>query len=290
MLNTIGVVIQERLEQVKENKFYLQELQVLIDSKKCQRYYKHIYDEVELDRGNPQNSYLMWIWGKVDHIDTSAPCKITKGRVSLPDVDCDFESAAREDIIQYLKDKYGHDRVAQIITFGRMQGRSVLKDVLRAYSACSFEEMNQITEFIPDEAAISDKLQEMRDADKAQGGSGEVSIIEWSLENHAEELKPWCSVLPDGTLTGPLATKFAAAIRLEGTVRSSGKHAAGVIIASEPLESLVPMVYDSKTGTQIVGFDYETAESVGLVKLDILSVAVLDKLHGIQNLLGTGTL
>lgn len=214
----------------------------------------------------------------------------TKDHISLPDVDCDFESQGREDIIEYLKNKYGHDKVAQIITFGRMQGRAVLKDVFRVYSSCSFEEMNKITEFIPDEAAISDKLQEMKEADKERGGDGTASIIQWALENHTEELKPWCYIKDDGTLEGPMAKRFEQAIRLEGVIKSSGKHAAGIIIANEPLANLVPMVYDSVTKNQIVGFDYESAEKMGTMKLDCLSVAILDKIHNIQNLLETGHL
>ena len=76
-------------------------------------------------------------------------------------------------IIARLKDKYGHEHVSQMLTFGRLQGRSAIKEVLRSYEACSFGEMNHITQSIPDEAAISDQL-EMMDED-------ERSIIRWAL-------------------------------------------------------------------------------------------------------------
>lgn len=204
---------------------------------------------------------------------------------SMPDIDSDFQIRQRGSIIDYIKNKYGHDKVGQMITFTRMQGRSALKDVLRVHSACTFEEMNMITEWIPDEAEISDKLQEMREADKAAGGDGEASIIRWALENHVDELREWCYLDDSGRCQGPLAKFFEMSIRIEGTKRGASKHAAGIIISNEPLADLCPMVYDKTSkDEQICGMEYTTLESMGLIKIDVLGVACLDKLQIIQDL------
>ncbi len=212
------------------------------------------------------------------------------GRISLPDVDMDFEKQKREDTIDYIKSQYGYDKVAQIMTFSRMQGRSALKDVLRAHSACSYDEMNLITGWIPDEAEISDQLQEMREADKESGGDGDASIIQWALENHAEELSQWCYIDDNGSLQGSMARRFEQAIRLEGTKRSQSKHAAGIVISQSPLDKVCPMVYDKKSGEMIAGMEMGDLESMGHVKFDILGVAMLDKIHGVQNIIKTGEL
>ena len=209
----------------------------------------------------------------------------TENHTSLPDVDMDFEIQSRENTISYIKEKYGSDRVAQILTFSRMQGRGALKDVLRAHSACGFEEMNRITTWIPDEADISDQLQEMRDADKDSGGDGEASIIMWALENHKKELENWCHIDDNGNLQGPMARRFEQAIRLEGTKRAQSKHAAGIVIAQEPLSHVCPMVHDKKSSQMIAGMEMGDLESMGHVKFDILGIALLDKIHGVKNLL-----
>lgn len=199
----------------------------------------------------------------------------TATRVSLPDIDCDFPVEKRDEMVAYLINKYGKERVAQISTFGRLQGRSAFSAVCRAYGDLPFDEVKKITKFIPDEAAISDKLQEME----------EPSIIRWALLNNKKHLAEWCSIdEKTGELSGELANKFAQAIRLEGTKISSGRHAAGIIISTEPLDTIVPMVYTDKSGEKIVGMEMNDAEAMGLVKFDILGVAILDKIQGVVSM------
>lgn len=202
----------------------------------------------------------------------------TAERTSLPDVDSDFQISRREDVYKYIEDKFGKDHVCQMITFGRLQGKNALKDVLRVHETCSFEEMNRITQFIPGEAEIADELQLMK----------EPSIIRWALENNGEELKPWCELKADGSFVGPLAKRFEQAIRLEGTKHSQGKHPAGVIISPVPLSDNCPMVYDKNSGSLIAGMEMNDLEALGYVKFDILGVATLDKISGVQSLLRTG--
>ncbi len=213
----------------------------------------------------------------------------TADRVALPDIDSDFPKSKRGEVIQYVRNKYGNDKVSGIITFGRMQGRSALKDVFRAHETCGFDEMDKITEFVPDEAEISDQLQVMMEE------TGEASIIRWALENHPKELKEWAYLDDDGNVQsaqGNYGQLFEQAIRLEGTYRSQGKHASGIIITNTPLAEICPLVYaksnDMDEPELVCGFDMRDAEEVGLVKFDILGVAVLDKLQGVRDYLRTG--
>jgi DNA polymerase-3 subunit alpha len=203
----------------------------------------------------------------------------TKDHISMPDIDIDVPINKREEIIQYIKNRYGSSKVSQMITFNTMKGRGALKDVLRVYGNISFDEMNMITKNIPDEAKIADELQEMKDE------HGESSIIRWSLENHSEGLEQWCKIDDEGNLSGPLAKRFEQAIRLEGTKTNQSKHAAGIAISSQALAELCPMVYDSRNEQTIAGMEMQDLESLGIVKFDILGIAMLDKIMCIKDLL-----
>lgn len=203
----------------------------------------------------------------------------TKDRISMPDIDIDVPINKRENIIQYIKEKYGSEKVSQMITFNTMKGRGALKDVLRAYGNISFEEMNRITKFIPDEAKIADELQEMKEE------YGEASIIRWALENNSKDLKDWCFINDEDQLDGPLAKRFEQAIRLEGTKSNQSRHAAGVVISSENLADVCPMVYDTKNKQMIAGMEMQDLESIGIIKFDVLGVAMLDKVMDISKTL-----
>jgi DNA polymerase-3 subunit alpha len=205
----------------------------------------------------------------------------TDDRISMPDIDVDVPIDKREFVIQHMKDKYGGSKVSQMITFNTLKGRGALKEVLRVYGDISFEETNRITENIPDEAKISDELQEMKEE------YGEASIIRWALENEGDKLNPWCSINSDGVLSGPLSKRFEQAIRLEGTKCHQSKHAAGVAVSATNLNEICPMIYDNKTEQTIAGLEMADLESLGVVKFDILGVALLDKIMNIRDLLKT---
>lgn len=204
----------------------------------------------------------------------------SKDHISMPDIDVDVPINKREIIIDYIKTKYGHDKVSQMITFNTIKGRGALKDVLRVYGNISFDEMNKITKNIPDEAKIADDLQEMKEE------TGEASIIRWALENNPDKLKEWCFIDEKNELQGPLAKRFEQAIRLEGTKSNQSKHAAGIAISALPLNEACPMVYDSKNKQLIAGMEMQDLESIGIIKFDILGVAMLDKIMTIQDILG----
>lgn len=197
----------------------------------------------------------------------------TVDHISMPDIDIDVPAGCRDEIIQYLRDKYGEDKVAQIVTFQTMMGKKALKSVFTAYGDMSFDEMNRATKYIVDKSKIAGELKEMKEE------LGYSSVIRWALINRPEKFEEWCVIDDDGNLTGPLSDRFAQAIRLEGTKCAQSKHAAGIVIGPEPLDQLCPMIYDSKTGLEIIGLEMEDAEAVGLVKLDILGLSTLDKIQ-----------
>lgn len=201
----------------------------------------------------------------------------TEDHVSLPDIDVDFPPDYRDDVIQYLKDKYGGSRVCQMLTFGKLAGRSIIKEVLRVNESCGFEQMNQITEKIPNEAAISDLLEEMDNP----------SVIRWALENDKNALIDYCWLDDDGNLQGEYAKAFEQAMRMEGIFKTQGKHAAGVVIASDDLQEICPMVKSSRSSEQIAGMEMGDLEAIGCVKFDILGVNLLKKIsetiHEVNN-------
>ena len=199
----------------------------------------------------------------------------TEDHISLPDIDIDVPATKRDETIDYIRDKYGRDKVGQMVTFGRLQGRSALKEVLRMNQACSYDEMNVITKSLPHEHEISDQLADM----------GGQSVIEWALANQPDTLRDYCRIKDDGTLEGDYSKLFEQAMRIEGTFKSQGKHAAGVVISSNSLDKVCPMVRDKKGSEKIAGMEMNDLEAMGHVKFDILGVSLLDKIMGIKSLL-----
>lgn len=202
----------------------------------------------------------------------------SEDHISLPDIDMDVPGKKRDEVIAYLKNKYGHDHVSQMITFGRLQGRSAIKEVLRINEACSFSEMNTITKSIPNEAEISDQLADMDDENR--------SIIRWALINNANELRDFCYINEDGKLEGNYAEYFDQAIKIEGTFKTQGKHAAGVVISAKKLNTVCPMVKQRDSSEKIAGLEMADLEALGHVKFDVLGINLLDKIMMIQDLTG----
>lgn len=194
----------------------------------------------------------------------------------LPDIDIDIPKKARDILIQYVFNKYGQNYTAQVATYQTLMGRAALKAVFRALDSCTFAEMNEITKHLEDKAKIADELQEMKD------NGLQPSVILWALDNRPARFKQYCTLnefTSDGyKLGGPMAKEFDLAIRLEGIKSAKSKHAAAVIIGSQPLGEIVPMIWDEKTQKQIVGVEFEDAEKMSLCKIDLLGLATLDKI------------
>jgi len=205
----------------------------------------------------------------------------TATRVSYPDIDIDVPVNKRDRVLNYIRQTYGEDKVAQLITFQTMKAKSALKTVLRTHGDVSFYEMNEITAKIADEAKLSAELKQMKEDGK------DASCLLWSLEHRVKDFKDWC-YLEDGKLQGPLAERFEQAIRLEGTKTAASRHPSGIVVAKETLSNVCPMAFDTKHQNQIVAYEMYDAEAASLVKLDILGLNFLDKMDGISQILKTG--
>jgi len=194
--------------------------------------------------------------------------------MSLPDIDLDFQTgvSGRDWIIEYIRHKYGHDKVGQIITFSTIKGRSAIKDVFRIKAIeGGFDLANKICDCIAQESVIADEIQQM----KNEGDQG-YNILRWTLDNVAQ--------FQEYYKNPKLKELIDLSMKCEGVLRGSGRHPSGIVVANEPLENIFPMVYDPKSKQRIVGFDLKSAEKMGAAKFDILGVAILSKLKMTEEL------
>ncbi|QIX26375.1 DNA polymerase III subunit alpha [Nocardioides sp. JQ2195] len=181
-------------------------------------------------------------------------------RVSMPDFDIDFDERRRSEVIKYVTEKYGDDRVSYIITYGTIKAKQAVKDSSRILGY-PFAMGDRITKAMP--AAVMGKdvpLQDIFKPDhKRYGEGGEFR----ALYEGDQDVK----------------TVVDTAIGIEGLKRQWGVHAAGVIMSSEPLVDIIPMLKRPADGAMITQFDYPTCESLGLIKMDFLglrNLTVLD--------------
>lgn len=170
---------------------------------------------------------------------------INPERVSMPDFDIDFCQERRGLVIKYVEQKYGKENVSQIITFGKLQAKAVIKDVGRVLGL-QFAETNRITELFPAELNI--KLKDAYD--------------------NAPDLRNLIESDPK------LQRAWEYALKLEGLTRNAGMHAAGVIITEEPIVDYCPL-YVSKDGDVVTQFDKDFSEKIGLIKYDFLGLKTL---------------
>jgi len=203
------------------------------------------------------------------------------GKISWPDIDIDVPKEARPKVIEYIRDKYGEENVAQIVTYTTLKGRSALKRVMTAIGGISFTEQNAMTKYILDEAKIADELQEMKEE------LGTSSIIRWCIENNPKRFKDWVEIDDNGDMIGDKAEIFKQAIRLEGTKIIQSKHAAGVVVSPYKISQTCPMVRstDANDKGYIAGFEGPSCEEVGLLKIDVLGITMLDKVMSVADIL-----
>ena len=202
------------------------------------------------------------------------------GKISWPDIDFDIPKVARDETIEYIKNKYGEYNVAQIQTFQKLKGRASLTRVMAARGNIGFAEQKEITKCIPEEHKVTDELKEIQDE------YGFSSSIFWALEHNAKNIKPWCHLGKDGKLEGPMAKIFEQAIRIENTKIQSGTHAAGIVISNNTISESCPMVLDVKGTSYLAGYDGASCEDSGLLKLDCLSLSSLDKIMDVVKIVG----
>ena len=167
-------------------------------------------------------------------------------RISMPDIDIDFCTRGRGEVIQYVTEKYGREQVAQIITFGTLGARAAIKDVGRVLDV-SYADVERITKLIPT-MPLNIKLAEAR-----------------KMEPQIDELarkEPRMQEVLD------------VALRLEGVARNASVHAAGVVIAPQPLRELVPL-YKTNKDEIVTQYDMVGLEKLGLLKMDFLGLTTL---------------
>ena len=169
-------------------------------------------------------------------------------RVSMPDFDIDFCQDRRDEVIRYVQQKYGRDRVAQIITFGKLQARAVLRDVGRVLNM-PFGQVDRICKLVPNNPANPVTL-------------AEALKTEPRLKEQRDEDEQ-------------VAALIEKALRLEGLYRHASTHAAGVVIGDRPLDELVPLYRDPRSDMPATQFNMKWVEPAGLVKFDFLGLKTL---------------
>ena len=177
---------------------------------------------------------------------------LNPSRVSMPDFDIDFCETRREEVIRYVQTKYGRDHVAQIITFGRLKSRAVLKDTGRVLQM-SYGQVDRLAKLVPNHPT------DPWDLKRALNGVSELAEA-YKSDTEVRRL-------------------FDLAMKLEGLPRHSSTHAAGVVIGDRPLDRLVPLYRDPRSDMPVTQFDMKYAEAAGLVKFDFLGLKTLSVLQ-----------
>ncbi len=180
-------------------------------------------------------------------------------RVSMPDIDIDFCMNRRGEVIKYVTEKYGRENVAQIITFGTMQAKAAIKDVGRAMEI-PYSDVDRIAKMVPTQLNIT-----IEDALK------ESPSLQQAYENDAQ-----------------IRQLIDTAKKLEGLVRNSGVHAAGVVISPRPLTELVPL-HKTKNDEIVTAYDMGAIEKMGLLKMDFLGLTTLTILDDAVKLIAQTT-
>ncbi len=190
-------------------------------------------------------------------------------RVSMPDFDIDFCETRRGEVIRYVQQRYGTAQVAQIITFGRMKARAVLKDVGRVLQM-PYGQTDRLAKLVPNHPTDPWTL------DRTMGIGRDKDGKAWpGLPEFIEETK-----------RDPKVKRLVEiAVQLEGLPRHSSTHAAGVVIGDRPLEQLVPLYRDPRSDMPVTQFEMKAAEQAGLVKFDFLGLKTLSVLDRARKLL-----
>jgi DNA polymerase-3 subunit alpha len=194
-------------------------------------------------------------------------------RVSMPDIDTDFSDGGRQEVIQYVVDKYGTDSVAQIVTYGRLKAKAVLKDVARVLGI-DHKDVERINKFIPPLAKglVRPAGDKNRDATYAS----DISEVMQAVAAGGE----------------PYRLLWEHALSLEGIVRQAGMHAAAVIIAPKAVVNFAPLFRQPGSDQVMIQYDMRFSEDIGLLKMDFLglrnlsviqdAIAQIKRNHGVD--------
>ncbi len=179
-------------------------------------------------------------------------------RVSMPDFDIDFCETRRGEVIRYVQSRYGSDKVAQIITFGKLKARAVLKDTGRVLQM-PYGQVDRLAKLVPNHPTDP-----------------------WDLKRALNGVSELAAEFKDDVQVRRL---FDLAMKLEGLPRHSSTHAAGVVIGDRPLSELVPLYRDPRSDMPVTQFDMKYVEAAGLVKFDFLGLKTLSVLRRATELL-----
>lgn len=196
----------------------------------------------------------------------------------LPDIDSDFQASRRHEVVEYIRNKYGADKVCGVVTFGILQGKSAIKAVLSAWGILDHKQQKDISDRIQSKDKISDKLADFKEE------TGSDSIILYTLTHDPEALASYVNLV-DGKIEGELAPFFELAIELEGSIKTESRHASALIISDRPIYEVAPMIKDKKEDDLLCAFDMYSFEACGLVKFDILGLKSLSGLFEVNKLL-----
>jgi DNA polymerase-3 subunit alpha len=192
-------------------------------------------------------------------------------RVSMPDFDIDFCETRRGEVIRYVQQKYGSDHVAQIITFGKLKARAVLRDCGRIMQM-SYGHVDRLCKMVPNHPTDPWKLDEALHGKSNKDGHRSPPVAEFRREYDNDNA---------------VRQLVDLALQLEGLPRNSSTHAAGVVIGDRPLSRLVPLYRDPRSDMPVTQYDMKSVESSGLVKFDFLGLKTLSVLRKAVDLLET---
>lgn len=178
---------------------------------------------------------------------------LNPGRISMPDIDVDFDDVGRERVIKYVVDKYGSERVSQIITYGTMAAKSAIKDAARVLDL-PLPESNRLAKLVPENPGMT-----------LEKAFKEVPQLQDEMDNSPNEL---------------IRKTLKYARQLEGCIRSVGTHACGMIIAPEDLVEYVPTGIAKDSDMPVTQYEGTYVESVGLLKMDFLGLKTLTIIKG----------
>ncbi|HET6317317.1 MAG TPA: DNA polymerase III subunit alpha, partial [Chloroflexota bacterium] len=205
-------------------------------------------------RGSAAGSIILYCLGisDLDPVDFGLTFErfLNPERIQMPDIDMDFADDRRDEVIQYVIDRYGRDRVAQIITFGRLLARAAIRDVGRALDL-PLNEVDRVAKLVPP-LPIGLKI------DQAMEQSPELKGL-YNQQPHIKRL-------------------IDSAKSVEGVARHAGTHAAGVVVADRPLTNYVPLQRATRGDSAMTQYDMKVLDKIGLLKMDFLGLANLTML------------
>ena len=197
-------------------------------------------------------------------------------RISMPDIDIDFDDEGRQKVLDYVIEKYGKNQVAQIITYGSMAAKSSIRDVGRVLDV-PLQEVDKIAKTFPNQlgATLKDIL-----------AKGDITP-KLKDKLNAEDMEKAYKFRQMAAGDDKIAETINTALRLEGSIRNTGTHACGVVITPTDITDIVPVKTDKGSDMLITQFDNSVAEDAGLLKMDFLGLKTLSIIKSAVNIIKT---